>query len=122
MANTPTTDAPAFAGIDLNTLPKREAPKREIDTATANKLLAVVQKNGGATDSVRYDDIEAARKAGNKARRLLDHVAPDGQRARMRSFPVDGGGFGYAVFLGEDKPRKQRADAGQSRANGNGKS
>lgn len=126
MANTKAAEATttpvtlgAPQGISLDTLPKREAPKREINTELANQYLAAITDNGGATDAVSYKTIEEARRVGNAARRLVDHVAPDGQRARMRSFPLDKGGFGWAVFLGDNKPRKLRADAGKAR-NGNG--
>lgn len=123
MANTKTADtAPvslgAPQGISLDTLPKREAPRRTVNLELANQYLATISENGGATDAVSYATIDEARRAGNTARRLVDHVVPNGQRARMRSFPLDKGGFGWAVFLGEAKPRKQRSDTGKPR-NGN---
>ena len=109
------TEFPTPVAFDLDNLPKRTPPTREVDLTAANTWLATVQANGGASDGTAYENVEDARKAGNRIRRLLDNVTPEGQKAKMRTFPIEKGGFGFAVFLGEAKPRKQRSDAGSAK-------
>jgi hypothetical protein len=97
-----------FQTIPLNTLPKREP--RGFDKAKAAELLAAVQAqpDSGATDGKAYSTEPEARKVAAKIKRLLAHVAPNGQVARSRVFPVKGG-FGWAVLLAAAEAPKGKA-------------
>lgn len=100
-----------FKGINLDTLPKRtRGPK--VDIAAAKALHAIVMKDGAASDFNKYDTAEKARAAGLRATRMLAHVTPDGKRAALRTFAVEGGKFGFAVFYkdaADDEAGEQEA-------------
>lgn len=89
---------PDFKGIDLDSLPKRTRGP-QVDLTAAKKLAAIVAKDGAATDATPYDTAEKARAAGLRGTRMLSHVAPEGKRAALRTFPLEGGKFGFAVYF-----------------------
>lgn len=96
-----------YKAFDLNTLPKRRTSRTDMNAA--RDLLAVVQANGAASDMASYETAGKARNAGLRAARLLEHVAPDGQAASIRTFGVDAkgkptadespAGFAFSVTL-----------------------
>lgn len=111
-----------YQALALASLPKRKAPERTFDAEAANAILALAQaaEGQGVTDGTAYGDVKAARAAANKAKRLLSHVAPEGQVAKTALFGIDSdgnpvevnagsGSFGFAVWLiaaPEEKPAK----------------
>lgn len=105
-----------YEALSLAALPKREAPVRKFDEEAAKALLAIVTEPGStATDGVAYKDTKQARLACNKAKRLLNRVAPEGKVAGTRIFGVEGDvltsvktatAFGWCVFL-EDAPAEK---------------
>lgn len=105
-----------FAPFDLKTLPKRNTGPK-VDTAAANALLAVITEHGAATDGTKYETAEQARTGGMRAVRLLNHVMPEGKRGTIRTFALDGGGFGYTVYLTDAKSD----DAAESKGKSKGK-
>lgn len=118
-APAPTNDAPAmsFVARPMSELPKREPPKaREFDAASANALLALVSVDGQtATDGATYAEIKDARSKANQARRLLEHVKPEGKDIKTRVYSPEGTeGFAWAIFLAPHKDRKPRKANGAS--------
>jgi hypothetical protein len=103
--------ATTFQTIPLADLPKREP--RGFDKEAAAALLAAVTAapDSGASDGNAYGTEAEARKVAQKHKRLLAHVAPSGQVARSRVFPVDGG-FGWAVTLAT--PSADKGKSGKS--------
>lgn len=127
MAKTEAPAAPAFVSKPLSALPKREAPTREFDANAANALLGIVWTGeaiatdaaGGtvtASDGQGYADVKVARAKANAARRLLDHVRPDGTDIKTRVYSPEGadGTFEWAVYLAPHKERKPRKSNGTS--------
>ncbi len=87
-----------FQPFDLSTLPKRETGPK-VDLKAANALLNLIRKNGAATDGTTYETAVKARTAASKATRMLAHVLADGEKATVRTFALDGGGFGFTVYV-----------------------
>lgn len=86
-----------FQPFDINALPARNRGPR-VNLDEANALRDMIVEHGAASDQQPYDDAEKARTAGMKAVRMLSHVEiPAGQKASVRTFPLEGGKFGYAV-------------------------
>lgn len=105
-----------YQGFDLNSIPKRVTSRVDLDEA--KQLLATIQSNGAASDMAKYETAEKARNAGLRAARLVDHVAPAGQRATIKTFGVDGKGnptnvdpkaFAFVVSLKAAKAAKAEA-------------
>lgn len=90
-----------FQAFDLSTLPKRETGPK-VDRKAAEALLTLIRKNGAATDGATYETAVKARTAASKATRMLAHVMSDNERATVRTFPLDGGGFGFTVYIKSD--------------------
>lgn len=122
-----------FQAMPLSAIPKRKAPERTFDQETADALLAIVSApipEGGsaptATDGTAYADTKSARAEANKAKRLLSHVAPDGQIVKTAIFGLDAEGntvlasdkaakgFGFAVYLAPAPAEKAAAPAAET--------
>lgn len=105
------TKTPTYSGFDLSTLPKRQTKRTDIDAARA--LLAEIESNGAASDMASYKTAALARNAGLRAQRLVEHVAPAGKRASIRTFGIgkdgkpvagnDAPAFGFVVVLKDEK-------------------
>lgn len=98
-----------FKGINLDTLPKRTRGP-QVDVDAARKLATIVAKDGAATDATAYETPEKARAAGLRGVRLLNHVAPDGKRGALRTFALEGGKYGFAVYF-KDVAADEDADS-----------
>lgn len=101
-----------YQGFDLSSIPARVTKRVNIEEAKS--LLATIQKDGGASDMEHYETAEAARNAGLRAARLVNHVAPAGKVATIKTFGLDAKGnptnvdakaYAFAVTL-KDKTEK----------------
>lgn len=109
-----------YTSIALSSLPKRKAPEKTWSKEDADSILAILTATvegdqPTASDGVAYADVKAARSEANKAKRLVNHVLPEGKIVASLVFGLDAKGnpvaantagikaFGWALVL-KDAP------------------
>jgi len=103
-----------FQPINLDAFAARTRGTR-LDTEAADALYNVIVTEGGASDGIEYDAEAPARKAANKAKRLLQAspaFAKSGAIARTRVGKLDGSDvIAWALYFApsEDGSKAKRA-------------
>ena len=121
-----------FTAKPITALPKRIPPSaKTVDMEAAKALydLLATSENLPATmpdpadkkatvtltaeDGIVYPDVKSARNEANKAKRLVEHVAPDTLVVKTRVYKLDdeGTSWAYAVWLAVDDPKKPDLEA-----------